>query len=193
MVWPILLMRSLIASNSAAWLSHETLEREKDSSSSESRCKSAACTLMSSSNWVTSLLSSGSPAALVCRWAVNSTANSSATENEQLATTLYLILTPSYFWFAGEAVAGRPWRPQLQWRTGRTNFLAMHAIVQMAGFISMAGQQERKSVSVRGARRLRTTALNCRPLDSHPSRSRLVLGSWTSGTCVCLDPATRVG
>src|SRR6267154_5911927 len=97
MVWPILLMRSLIASNSAAWLSHETLEREKDSSSSESRSKSAACTLMSSSNWVTSLLSSGSPAALVCRWAENSTANSSAIENEQLATTLFLILTPSYF------------------------------------------------------------------------------------------------
>src|SRR5258705_2598259 len=97
MVWPILLMRSLIASNSAAWLSQDTLEREKDSSSSESRCKSAACTLMSSSNWVTSLLSSGSPAALVCRWAENSTANSNATENEQPATTLYLILTPSYF------------------------------------------------------------------------------------------------
>src|SRR5882762_1656826 len=52
---------------------------------------------MSSSNWVTSLLSSGSPAALVCRWAENSTANSSATENEQLATTLHLILTPPIF------------------------------------------------------------------------------------------------
>src|SRR6266853_3282129 len=84
-------MRSLIASNSAAWLSQDTLEREKDSSSSESRCKSAACTLISSSNWVTSLLSSGSPAALVCRWAENTTANSSATQKAQLAATLYLI------------------------------------------------------------------------------------------------------
>src|SRR5882762_4763442 len=116
-------MRSFMASNSAAWLSQDTLEREKDSSSSESRCKSADCTLMSSSNCVTSLLSSGSPAALACRWAENSTANNSATENEQLATTLYLILTPSYYLFARDAVPGRPRRPQLQSRPGRTNLL----------------------------------------------------------------------
>src|SRR5712672_1745818 len=160
MVLPILLMRSVIASNSAAWLSEDTLEREKDSSSSESRCKSAACTLMSSSNWVTSLLSSGTPAALVCRWAENSTANSSATENEQLATTLHLILTPSYFC--------SPVNRLLEDLGEHNSSCAQGALISYLctplskGRNSSAWREkpERKSVSVRGARRLRTTALN---------------------------------
>ena len=62
MVLPIALMRSLIRSNSSAWLCHDMSDRVNDSSSSESRCRSAACPLMSSSSCDTSLLSSGGAA-----------------------------------------------------------------------------------------------------------------------------------